>query len=585
MMWTWACSTVWPAARPSLNPMFKPSGFRPVSRRARASPTSSHTAFCSGMGRLVDGAHVLARRDQRVAVSNGEGVREPPWRERGAIINDSAQMRNLFSLVFLTALSQSGIAQIPSFTAASVVNSASLAPGAIAPREIVSILGSNLGPASNACSNSSHPISCGGFSVLVNGNSAPLLFVQSSQINFQVPVDVSGPSATIQVTGLVSGKVLQSEVVTIPVAAVAPGLYTRTQNGVAIGNFSHMDFSLITPGTPAVPGDMLIVYGTGFGKAVPGVGPTCWTNEPGSYQFSLFVGGKVVAVLSACSLDPNADGIDEILFRVPYDISAGNLPVVITMNGQVAPSVSLPVALTRLPTITSIVNSASGGVGAESGSWVSIYGNFLSASTRQWQSSDFAGNLLPTTLDGVRVMVNGKNAAISYISPGQLNILLPTDTVTGAVQVGVTNTYGTASGTVTIQSYAPGFFTFQGGYAAALHLDGGYVAPTGYFGASTASRPAQPGEFLQIYGVGFGPTTPAIPAGQVVSAAAPLTDLTQLHVLIGGASAFVQFAGIVAAGEYQINVLVPPLPDGDQPIVATIGGVSSQSGVSITIKN
>jgi uncharacterized protein (TIGR03437 family) len=47
----------------------------------------------------------------------------------------------------------------------------------------------------------------------------------------------------------------------------------------------------------------------------------------------------------------------------------------------------------------------------------------------------------------------------------------------------------------------------------------------------------------------------------------------------------VQFAGMVVPGEYQINVVVPTVPDGDQPINATIGGVNTQAGLVIPIKN
>jgi uncharacterized protein (TIGR03437 family) len=88
-----------------------------------------------------------------------------------------------------------------------------------------------------------------------------------------------------------------------------------------------------------------------------------------------------------------------------------------------------------------------------------------------------------------------------------------------------------------------------------------------------------------LFGTGFGPTTPAVPAGQVVNGAAPLTDAAQLYVTIGGAPATVQFAGIVAAGEYQFNVLIPAVADGDQAIVATIAGFPTQSGLSISVKN
>jgi uncharacterized protein (TIGR03437 family) len=240
----------------------------------------------------------------------------------------------------------------------------------------------------------------------------------------------------------------------------------------------------------------------------------------------------------------------------------------------------------QAPTITGISNNASGAPAIESGSWVSIYGTGLAATTRPWQASDFSGNNLPTTLDGVSVLIDGKKAAISYVSPGQLNVQAPTDTASGPVQVQVNNSYGTATGTATLQNYSPAFFTFQARYAAAVHnSDGVYVAPAGSFGSAATSRPAQPGETLQIYATGFGPTTPAVPAGQLVGSAAPLSNLTQLHVTIGGVAATVEFAGIVAAGEYQINVTVPQVPNGDQPILATIAGVSSQTGVSIPILN
>jgi hypothetical protein len=98
-----------------------------------------------------------------------------------------------------------------------------------------------------------------------------------------------------------------------------------------------------------------------------------------------------------------------------------------------------PTLFGQTPTITGVSNDASGAPAIESGSWVSIYGTGLAATTRQWQASDFTGNNLPTTLDGVSVLIDGKKAAISYVSPGQLNVQAPTDTATGPVPVQVTN--------------------------------------------------------------------------------------------------------------------------------------------------
>ena len=54
-------------------------------------------------------------------------------------------------------------------------------------------------------------------------------------------------------------------------------------------------------------------------------------------------------------------------------------------------------------------------------------------------------------------------------------------------------------------------------------------------------------------------------------------------VTIGGVATAVQFAGLVAPGEYQFNVVVPPnLPDADQPITATYGGLTTQPGALLT---
>ncbi len=238
------------------------------------------------------------------------------------------------------------------------------------------------------------------------------------------------------------------------------------------------------------------------------------------------------------------------------------------------------------PVITGVSNNASGTPVIESGSWVSIYGTNLATTTRSWKASDISGTTLPTTLDNVSVLIDGKNAAIAYVSPGQLNVQAPTDTATGMVPVQVTSPNGTASATANLQNYSPAFFPVQARYAAALHnSDGVEVAPVGFLGSSVTSRPAVPGEILQIYATGLGPTKPAVPAGQLVAAPAPLTDLTQLHVTIGGVAATVQYAGIVEPGVYQIDLMVPQLDDGDQPILATIAGASSQAGLFIPIKN
>jgi uncharacterized protein (TIGR03437 family) len=106
------------------------------------------------------------------------------------------------------------------------------------------------------------------------------------------------------------------------------------------------------------------------------------------------------------------------------------------------------------------------------------------------------------------------------------------------------------------------------------------VGPTGYFSFST--RPVKPGEILELFGVGFGPTKPAVPPGKAYTGAAPTTS--PVTMTIGGVNAQVLFSGITEAGLYQFNVIVPNVGAGDQPLVASVGSVQSPAGVLITIE-
>lgn len=215
--------------------------------------------------------------------------------------------------------------------------------------------------------------------------------------------------------------------------------------------------------------------------------------------------------------------------------------------------------------------------------WIEIKGVNLAPSgdSRVWQTSDFTGTQMPTQLDHVSVSVNGKSAFVYYISPTQINVLTPPDPITGPVAVVVTNN-GTVSApfTAQAQSTSPSFFVFNGGpYVAAEHLDGSLIGPASlYPGAST---PAKPGEIVVLYANGFGQTSPAVVTGSTTQSGtlSPLPVVT-----IGGTGATVQFAGLVAPGEYQFNVVVPSkLVDGDQPITVSYNGQTTQPGTLITL--
>ena len=96
-----------------------------------------------------------------------------------------------------------------------------------------------------------------------------------------------------------------------------------------------------------------------------------------------------------------------------------------------------------------------------------------------------------------------------------------------------------------------------------------------------ATRPAQPDEILELYANGLGTTVPPVPPGTVFSGAAPLAG--PATVTIGGVAAQVIWAGMVEAGLYQLNVTVPSLPAGGQPLPVSVNGMASQPGVLVTV--
>jgi len=237
------------------------------------------------------------------------------------------------------------------------------------------------------------------------------------------------------------------------------------------------------------------------------------------------------------------------------------------------------------PTIAEVANAEGESPAIASNTWVEIKGVNLAPAgdARIWQSSDFTGTQMPQQLDKVSATVNGKPAYVYYISPTQINILTPPDAMSGAVQVEVTNNGATAAAfTAQAQALSPSFFVFNGGpYVAAVHLNGGLIGPAALYPGSSA--PAKPGETIVLYANGFGPTNVPVVSGASTQGG----RLSPLPVVqIAGKNATVQFAGLVAPGQFQFNVVVPAsLADGDQPIVATYSGASTQIGTLITIQH
>ena len=243
-----------------------------------------------------------------------------------------------------------------------------------------------------------------------------------------------------------------------------------------------------------------------------------------------------------------------------------------------------PAAWGQTPSVTLVANAEGENPLIAPNTWVELKGANLSKAgdSRIWQTSDFVKNQLPTTLDGVSVTVNGKSAYVYYISPTQVNILTPPDAMQGSVAVVVTNNAATSAPfTVQAQAISPSFFLFNGGpYVASTHVSGALLGPASLYPGSTT--PAKPGETVVIYANGFGPTSTAVVSGSETQSGSLSPSPV---VTIGGIAATVTFAGLVAPGEFQVNVVVPAnAPSGDNPIIATYNGSEASPAGLITIE-
>lgn len=189
--------------------------------------------------------------------------------------------------------------------------------------------------------------------------------------------------------------------------------------------------------------------------------------------------------------------------------------------------------------------------GLTAGTWLEIFGVNLSNLTGEWTAADFKNGEAPTQLNGVSVSINGKPAFVRYTSPGQVNVLSPDDPALGPVPLTLTNSAGVTD-TVTLTKLAaapallapPAFLIDGKQFVAAQFADGGFAGKT---------RPAQFGDILVIYGIGFGAVKPIF--------------------RIGGAESALAYSGLAPnfLGLYQFNVVVPNVGPGDVPLDAGTG--------------
>lgn len=205
----------------------------------------------------------------------------------------------------------------------------------------------------------------------------------------------------------------------------------------------------------------------------------------------------------------------------------------------------------------SIVNSADNQPGALApNTLATIYGKNLAYGTRALTADDVRGGTLPTVLPGTgaRVLIGNLVANLIYVSPTQINFLVPPILLPGTVTVYVVvDGLAGPAAKVQLARVAPAFFQLDQETAIASHANGDLVTP---------QAPAKPGEIIVLYATGLGQTRPPVDYGLLPMSAALLADLSTLVVTLDGAAvdpSAILYAGVCPGygGLYQVNLTLP----------------------------
>jgi uncharacterized protein (TIGR03437 family) len=187
--------------------------------------------------------------------------------------------------------------------------------------------------------------------------------------------------------------------------------------------------------------------------------------------------------------------------------------------------------------VDAVLNAASGTASLAPGTWAALYGSNLAPAAVAANAVPFAG-----TLGGVQVTVGGRPAPLSYVSPGQINLLIPFEAASliPGQQVIVPLIVVNASGTgapfnLALNYSAPAIFTKNlAGSGPALAFDPLFRDITSVTGGPVV-----------IYATGLGPTNPAAGSSSTGAATEPLNRvLSAVTVMLGDVKIAPSFAGL-----------------------------------------
>lgn len=216
-----------------------------------------------------------------------------------------------------------------------VVNAASSLVGPVAPGELLTVLGTNLGPTQETGSQSSPPArqvpaDSGRVRVLFDGIAVPVVSASPGQVNVVAPTTLSGKSHTViqvEYNGTLSGPQ------TLPVAPSAPGIFTSSGTGTGQAIALNQNSSMNSVDFPDSQGSLITIYATGVGLMSAG-------GENGSIRrgppqpmlpVTVTVGGQNARVLGVRNTPERLGGVLLVGAQIPPSL-AGRQDVILKVG-------------------------------------------------------------------------------------------------------------------------------------------------------------------------------------------------------------------------------------------------------------
>ncbi len=176
-----------------------------------------------------------------------------------------------------------------------------------------------------------------------------ILFVGDKQINLQVP-DFAASVDSVQMQAVINrgqgGNEIRSNVITSDLRPIAPALFTTNSSGTGAAAAAHGNSGqLISATNPARPGEIISVYGNGFGQTDPSFSPGKQPSSPARLVAGATAEiGGLNADVSYAGVAPGFVGLYQFNVQVHPNVPAGDQTIFIrTAGSSTQPGVTIRV--------------------------------------------------------------------------------------------------------------------------------------------------------------------------------------------------------------------------------------------------